>query len=90
VADRELDWFVLRGGYYLTIDPGPDGITRSEVFPGLWLDAPALLRGDTARVLTASQTGPQQPGTHGVHHGLAGTFAGAGVMGWERIRHPNR
>lgn len=61
VADRELDWFVLRGGYYLTIDPDPDGITRSEVFPGLWLDAPALLRGDTARVLTASQLGHGSP-----------------------------
>ena len=61
MADRELDWFVLRGGYYLTIDPDPDGITRSEVFPGLWLDAPALLRGDTARVLTAAQLGHGSP-----------------------------
>jgi hypothetical protein len=26
-------------------------LIKSRVFPGLWLDAPALLRGDLARVL---------------------------------------
>jgi Uma2 family endonuclease len=33
VADRAVDWFALRGGYYFPLAPGPDGIVRSEVFP---------------------------------------------------------
>ncbi len=57
VADRELDWFILRGDYYFRIDPEADGIMRSEVFPGLWLDPAALIRGDSARVLTVAQLG---------------------------------
>ncbi|MBA4191737.1 MAG: Uma2 family endonuclease [Planctomycetaceae bacterium] len=61
VADRELDWFILRGDYYFVIDPGADGILRSEVFPGLWLDAAALIRGDSARVLTVAQLGHGSP-----------------------------
>jgi Uma2 family endonuclease len=61
VADRELDWFTLRGDYYLHLEPGPDGIIRSEVFPGLWLDPAALIRGDSARVLTVAQLGHGSP-----------------------------
>ena len=61
VADRALDWFVLRNAFYWTLDPGPDGIIRSEVFPGLWLDPAALLRGDGARVLAVAQQGHGSP-----------------------------
>jgi Uma2 family endonuclease len=61
VADCALDWFVLRNGYYWPLDPGSDGITRSEVFSGLWLDAAALLRGDGARVLAVAQQGHGSP-----------------------------
>ena len=38
VQDRELDWFVLRDGQYEPLAAGDDGILRSTVFPGLWLD----------------------------------------------------
>jgi Uma2 family endonuclease len=51
VLDRALDWFVLRDGTYQRLEPGADGILRSAVFPGLWLDAVALTDGDSARVL---------------------------------------
>jgi hypothetical protein len=37
--------------------PDNDGVFRSEVFPGLWLDGPALLAGDVARVLAVLQQG---------------------------------
>jgi Uma2 family endonuclease len=50
VEDGEIDWFVLRDGQYERLALGPDGILRSEVFPGLWLDPAALVRGDMARV----------------------------------------
>jgi Uma2 family endonuclease len=57
VQDREIDWFVLRDGKYESLAAGDDGILRSTVFPGLWLDQPALLRGDLATVLAAVQQG---------------------------------
>ena len=48
VLDRQIDWFVLREGQYEALAPGSDGILKSTVFPGLWLDPSALLRGDLA------------------------------------------
>ena len=57
VQDQELDWFVLREGQYERLDAGTDALLRSEVFPGLWLDVSALLRGDLATVLARVQEG---------------------------------
>ena len=57
VWDREIDWFVLREGTYERLQSPPDGIYRSEVFPGLWLDAAALLAGELARAILAVQQG---------------------------------
>jgi len=45
VLDKAVDWFVLRQGRFDRLLPGPDGILRSEVFSGLWLDPAALVRG---------------------------------------------
>lgn len=59
--DQALDWFALRGGRYEPLVPDADGLLRSEVFPGLWLDAAALLRGDLARVVSALQAGLASP-----------------------------
>jgi Uma2 family endonuclease len=61
VLDGQLDWFVLRGGRYEPLAPGPDGVLRSEVFPGLWLDPAALAGGDLARVLAMVQQGTTTP-----------------------------
>jgi Uma2 family endonuclease len=57
VQDQTLDWFVLRAGDYQRLLPDAAGVLRSEVFPGLWLDAAALLRGDLAAVLQVLQRG---------------------------------
>ncbi|MDX1946729.1 MAG: Uma2 family endonuclease [Pirellulaceae bacterium] len=61
VWDQSIDWFVLRGGRYELLAPAGDGITRSEVFPGLWLDSAALLQGDLPRVLAILQQGVANP-----------------------------
>ena len=61
MQDRELDWFVLRHGGYQPLAPGADGLLRSEVFPGLWLDSAALLRGDLATVLDVVRRGADSP-----------------------------
>jgi Uma2 family endonuclease len=61
VQDRAIDWFVLREGDYRRLEPNADGVLQSEVFPGLWLDAAALIRGDLAKVLEVLQRGLQVP-----------------------------
>ena len=57
VLEREIDWFVLRSGQYERLAPDAQGVLRSVVFPGLWLDTAALLRGDLAGVLATVQGG---------------------------------
>jgi Putative restriction endonuclease len=61
VLERAIDWFVLRQSQYDRLTPGPDGVYRSEVFPGLWLDAAALTRFDLAAVLRCAQQGLASP-----------------------------
>jgi hypothetical protein len=54
-------WFVLRDGRIMQLQPGPDGIYRSEVFPGLWLDPQALIRGDRRRLREVIEFGCATP-----------------------------
>ena len=61
VQDQALDWFVLRQSQYDRLAANPAGVLQSEVFPGLWLDAAALLRGDLAAVLQVLQQGLASP-----------------------------
>ena len=55
--DGEFDWFVLRNGQYVRLPADSEGIYRSEVFPGLWLKADALIAGRLAEVLAVLQRG---------------------------------
>jgi Uma2 family endonuclease len=57
VLDGKVDWFALRSGQYEAMAPNAEGFLSSEVFPGLWLDADALVRGDMPRVLAVAQQG---------------------------------
>lgn len=51
-------WLVNRGrGDFERLQPGEDGLYRSEVFPGLWLDPEALLRMDSAAILETLNRG---------------------------------
>ena len=61
VEDSALDWFMLREDRFERLPPTAEGDYRSEVFPGLWLDAAALLRGDLAQVLAVLQEGIASP-----------------------------
>ncbi len=60
VWDEIIDWFVLRSGRFEQLALA-DGIYRSEVLPGLWLEPAAVLRGDLARVLEVLQQGLASP-----------------------------
>jgi Uma2 family endonuclease len=55
--DGEIDWFVARSGLFDRLAAGEDGVFRSTAFPGLWLDAPSLLKSDLAAVLAKLQEG---------------------------------
>lgn len=48
--EGEIDWFILRDGQYVALPVGEDGILKSEVFPGLWLDPVAMTALDAERV----------------------------------------
>jgi len=50
-GENRLVWWELREGEYLEISADANGLLKSSVFPGLWLDTAALLRGDMKTVL---------------------------------------
>ncbi|NEP36583.1 Uma2 family endonuclease, partial [Moorena sp. SIO3B2] len=61
VYDGELDWFRLREGKYIKLNPNDKGIICSDYFPGLWLAQDALLTGDLGQVLAILQEGLKSP-----------------------------
>jgi Uma2 family endonuclease len=61
VRDEAIDWFVLRNDRFERLPAGPDGVFRSEVLPGLWLDPAAMIRRDMMRVFQVVQQGIQSP-----------------------------
>jgi hypothetical protein len=61
VREQALRGFVLREGHFEALSPDDEGIYRSPVFPGLWINAVALVRDDAAAVLATLQQGLQSP-----------------------------
>lgn len=57
VFDQKIDWFRLQEGEYVSLLPDQQGVICSQVFPGLWLDVPAMLQGKMQRVLATLQAG---------------------------------
>lgn len=57
VLDGQVDWFVNREGQFELMPPAGDGILRSTVFPGLWLEPTALVGGNKAVVKEVLQRG---------------------------------
>jgi len=51
----------LRDGEFQEIVPQAEGLRKSAVFPGLWLDTQALLRGDKKTVLATLRRGLDSP-----------------------------
>jgi len=73
--DEALDWRVLRGSSFEPLATS-DGVYKSEVFPGLWLDAAALQRRDMAQVLAVLQQGLASPEHHAFVERLKAALAG--------------
>jgi Uma2 family endonuclease len=59
VEEQKIVWFTLKFGDYVPLIADEKGIIRSEVFPGLWLDEMALLRGNLVAVLSILREGLQ-------------------------------
>jgi Uma2 family endonuclease len=57
VLDGRCDWLTLEEGQFVPLPPRADGVSCSQVFPGLWLDLPALVAGDERRVATVLTRG---------------------------------
>ncbi len=57
----EVHWFARREGRLVERPPGPDGLHRSEVFPGLWLDPAALFARDLEGLIAALERGLATP-----------------------------
>jgi Uma2 family endonuclease len=54
----EVRWLTLDNGRLVPLTPDPeDGLLKSRVFPGLWLDVEAFLAGDLAKVAAAVSEG---------------------------------
>jgi Uma2 family endonuclease len=61
MREREVRWNRLTNGRFDVVPAPAEGVYRSAAFPGLWLDAAALLRGEFARVLAVLNDGINSP-----------------------------
>jgi len=57
IQRHEIRWHQLVNGKYELLRADADGIWRSRVFPGLWLDGTAMLDGNAPQVLATLQLG---------------------------------
>ena len=57
MREHVVRWHQLVNGRFEVLPTPADGVYHSAVFPGLWLDAAALLGRDLARVLTVLNEG---------------------------------
>lgn len=63
IHENRLNWFSLKEGRYVSLDPDSVGVIRSAIFPGLWLSVIALLKGDLAQILAVLQQGCRHQST---------------------------
>jgi Uma2 family endonuclease len=59
--EKEVRWHQLVKGSYQRMPQPQDGVLRSVVFPGLWLNVQALLAGHGAQLLATLHQGLQSP-----------------------------
>ncbi len=72
---HRIHWFIRRGTRFVQRRPGPDGIYRSTVFPGLWLDPDALYSQDLDRLIHVLEQGLATP----EHAAFVAKLAAAGA-----------
>jgi Uma2 family endonuclease len=62
IRERRVVWFVREASnLFVEMEHAADHVLRSRVFPGLWLDARAILNGEGKRVLDVLSAGLATP-----------------------------
>jgi Uma2 family endonuclease len=61
LRSKQVFWFIRRRGKFKPLPEGTDGIIRSEIFPGFWLDPDAFLNRDSKRLRAALRQGLASP-----------------------------
>jgi Uma2 family endonuclease len=61
IPNRKFHWFALEGGQFEPMAIGPDGLYRSKVFPGFWIDEAAFVAEDNPAVMAALRRGLESP-----------------------------
>lgn len=56
-----VHWFRSEGGRLVPVGPDAEGLLRSRIFPGLWLDPAALLAGDLDLLIETLDRGLATP-----------------------------
>lgn len=69
---QEVRWFQRAEGRFVDLPPGPDGVLRSEVFPGLWFDPRAFFAEDMEGIIATLERGLATP----EHAEFVGRLAG--------------
>ena len=57
VHERKFVWFALESTGYVNLTQSRDGIIKSRVFPGLWLDTKGMLAQSWPKVLATAKSG---------------------------------
>jgi Uma2 family endonuclease len=57
VNKKEIRWFRLTHGKFQPMHADREGVYRSRVFPGLWLDSHAFFKNDMTKVMATLQKG---------------------------------
>ncbi|MGI8741688.1 MAG: Uma2 family endonuclease [Bryobacteraceae bacterium] len=55
--EQRIEWRIFERGSYRMMQPDPDGVSRSRIFPGLWLDSVAYWAENTTRLLSVLEEG---------------------------------
>ena len=61
LAHEEIRWFIRLDGRFTDLPPDADGVFRSGVFPGLWLDPAALFARDLQSLAVTLDRGLATP-----------------------------
>lgn len=77
--EKEVRWHVMVDSEYQLLEPGEDGIHRSRVFPGLWLNGRALFEDRMNVVMATLQEGLASPEHRAFAQKLAESRRAGGV-----------
>lgn len=61
MRERQVRWFVRRKDRFTAMKPDADGVLKSKVFPGLWLDTAGAFDETAARLLATLRKGLTSP-----------------------------